>query len=174
MKIYTYQLPLTKGSTQEVTLYDESEKPQYLFKRVYKSFFHQIFDGRIGNFQFLSEFHGYDLKGNKVVRAYNKYSLTSSETLLQLDKESLFIAKFEGFNSITPTYHIKSEVIQIFSTIDTKRFVQFYEDKQLIASIQLYFKPNIKSELKLYSAGTIQNPLFYVLCAQIFYFVGEY
>lgn len=175
MKEYTYQLPLTKGNTNQIIIFDETNTSQYYFKRIYKSFFHQIFDSWIGNFQLLAEYQGYDLKGNIVARAYKKhYLLKRSETLLRLDNGALFTAKMDGFDVITPTYHIKGKDLHLITKIDMKRFVQFYEDKHVVASIQLYFKPSKKSELQVLKRATIQNPLFYILYAQMFYFLGEY
>jgi len=88
--------------------------------------------------------------------------------------EEIYFAEIEDFDAITPTYIIENSNIKLLSKIDYNRQVKFYEEEKVIAELQLYFSVNKKSILQVYESASIQNPLFYTIFSQMFYFIGEY
>jgi hypothetical protein len=175
MITYYYQLPLAKGSTKQILISDESGEPIYSMQRTYKSILHHFFDLWIGKNQVLCEYEGYDQQGNLLAQCHKKHSLTKrSKTIIKMNNAKIYTAEIDGIDAITPTYIIVNPAIKLVAKIDFNRHVKFYEDGQVVAKLQLYFSSNKKSELIIDEQATIQNPLFYSILTQVFYFVGEY
>jgi len=179
MRNYTYQLPLSKGSTKQNLVYDENDEVIFTFKRTYKSILHQFFDVWIGKNQLLCHYDGYDVTGNKKIESYKKHSLTKrTKTMLRFaesyDIKGLFTAETQGMDAFTPTYKIVSPTTKLTTKIDFSRLVHFYENGSIVAILQLHFSNTQKSNLEIKSDASIQNPLFYILYSQMFYFIGEY
>jgi len=173
MHTYSYQLPLAKGTTKQILILDEFDEPIYSIQRTYKTIFHQFFDLWIGENQLLCEYEGSNQKGELLVQCRKQHSFTKrSKTILKMNQE-IYFAEIEGFDAITPSYTIESSSINLISKIDFNRQVNFYEKGHVIAKLQLYFSANKKSKLEIYENASIQNPLFYIIFSQMFYFIGE-
>ncbi len=174
MHTYSYQLPLAKGSTNQILILDELDEPIYSMKRTYKTIFHQFFDLWIGKNQFLCEYEGSNQKGELLVQCRKQHRFTKrTKTILEMNEE-MYFAEIEGFDAITPSYTIESPSNKLISKIDFNRQVHFYEKGRVIAKLQLCFSANKKSKLEISENASIQNPLFYTVFSQMFYFIGEY
>ena len=174
MNTYTYQLPLVKGSKKTIHILNAKKEHVYTMKQTYKSIFHEFFDFWIGELQLLCAFDGRDQEGKVVVQSKKKHYLTKrSDSILIMESDS-YRAKMEDGDAITPTYKIEGTNVQMKVTIDFNRLVKFYENGSVIAKIQLHFSKNKESELVIDELATIQQPLFYTIFAQMFYFVGEF
>ena len=179
MRNYTYQLPLAKGSIKQILVYDEKDEVIYTFKRTYKTILHQFFDIWIGENRLLCNFDGYDETGNKIIESYKKHSIAKrSKTILRFvesyEIKELFTAEIVGIDAITPTYKIESPNTKLITKIDFSRLVHFYEKGNVVAILQLHFSNKQKNYLEIKDNASIQNPLFYIIYSQMFYFVGEY
>lgn len=179
MRNYTYQLPLAKGSIQQIVVHDENDEVIYTFKRTYKTILHQIFDIWIGKNQLLCHYDGYDATGNKIIESYKKHSIAKrTKNMLNFVESSeikeLFTAEIDGIDAITPTYKIESPNTKLITKIDFSGLVHFYEKGNVVAILQLHFSNKQKSYLEIKSNASIQNPLFYIIYSQMFYFIGEY
>ena len=111
MHTYTYQLPLTKGSTKSIQILDATNEPVYLMKRTYKSIFHELFDAWIGQFQFLCEYEGRNQQGKVVVQSKKKHILTKPSQSIVMLESNVFCAHTEGgdalfFNKASFCIHI--------------------------------------------------------------------
>ena len=174
MHTYTYLLPLTKGSTKTIHILNGAKEPVYTMKRTYKSIFHKIFDFWFGNLQFFCDYEGRNQEGEVIVKSKKKQFFIKSPQSILMTESALFCAQPEGIDAFTPTYHIEGQNVQMKVTIDFNKSVQFYEKGTVIAKLQLYFSKKKESELVITEGATIQNPLFYAIFAQTFYFVGDY
>ena len=179
MRNYTYQLPLAKGSTQQIVVHDENDEVIYTFKRTYKTILHQIFDIWIGKNRLLCHYDGYDATGNKIIESYKKHSIAKrTKNMLSFvencEIKELFTAEIDGIDAITPTYKIESPNTKLITKIDFSRLVHFYEKGNVVAILQLHFSNKQKSYLEIKNNSSIQNPLFYIIYSQMFYFIGEY
>ena len=178
MRNYTYQLPLAKGSIKQIVVHDENDEVIYTFKRTYKTILHQIFDIWIGKNQLLCHYDGYDVTGNKILESYKKHFAKRPKTILRFvesyDVKETFTAETDGFDDFTPTYNIESPNTKLITKIDFSGSVHFYEKGNVVAILQLHFSNKQKSQLEIKNNASIQNPLFYIIYSQIFYFIGEY
>ncbi len=178
MKNYTYQLPLAKGSIKQILVYDENDEIIYTFKRTYKTILHQIFDIWIGENQLLCHYDGYDVTGNKIIESYKKHFAKRHKIMMRFvesyDVKETFTAETDGFDDFTPTYKIESPNTKLITKIDFSRLVHFYEKGNVVAILQLHFSNKQKSHLEIKNNASIQNPLFYIIYSQMFYFIGEY
>ena len=179
MRNYTYQLPLAKGSIKQIVVHDENDEVIYTFKRTYKTILHQIFDVWIGKNQLLCHYEGYDVAGNKIIESYKKHGIVKrTKNILSFfescEVKELFTAETDWFDDFTPTYKIESPNTKLTTKIDFSRLVHFYEKGNVVAILQLHFSNKQKSHLEIKNNASIQNPLFYIIYSQMFYFIGEY
>ena len=179
MNNYTYQLPSSKGSKNQILVYDENDKVIYLFKRSYKTILHQFFDVWIGENQLFCHYDGYDVTENKIIESYKKHSFAKrSKTMLSIvennDVKEFFTAEIDGIDAITPTYKIESPSTKLITKIDFSSLVHFYDKGNVVAVLQLHYSNTQKSNLQIKNNASIQNPLFYIIYSQMFYFIGEY
>jgi len=136
---------------------------------MYKTILHKFFDVWIGENRLLCNYEGYDVTGKKIIESYKKHSFVES-----YDVKEHFTAEIDGIDAFTPTYKIESPNTKLITKIDFSRLVHFYEKGNVVAILQLHFSNTQKSHLEIKNKASIQNPLFYLIYSQMFYFIGEY
>ena len=173
MHTYTYQLPAVKGSKEHIHIFSEENQVIYTTYRKYKSILQEFIDAWIDEFRLYCEFEGIDSSGNVVATSHKKHYFSKrSKSVLTINKETYY-AETVGIDAITPTYKIIGLDLQMKTTINEKRLVRFYENEEVVANIQLSFSNRRRCILEIEEVATIQHPLFYVISAQMFYFIGE-
>lgn len=176
MNAYYYYLPLVKSSTKQIKIIRDDGKMVGTVQRYFKSHLHQLIDLVIGRSNLIVNIKGKNSEDRAIINAYTQMAMIKRPYyylhFLNGEWRNMAFRAIQTNNiNINAQFNIKSGDVDLF--VDRSfNLVRFFEGKQEIAILRSNIKEKNKTYLEVARNVSVQEPLFYVIYQQLFYFIG--